>query len=126
MVVAFVDCEIDAGLDRAETDQTVVVITGRAQRFCGGFDLAVFKRVGLGRTRLRSSPVGTSAQNELPERCQGSIPLFASTKLEAGTSAPYSYLSHVPGTPLAVGWHGTALPLSKSCGGKLVRVPTSE
>lgn len=36
--------ELNAGLDRAQADQTVVVITGRAQRFSAGFDLAVFRQ----------------------------------------------------------------------------------
>ena len=36
--------ELNAALDRAEADQAVVLLTGRAGMFSGGFDLAVFKR----------------------------------------------------------------------------------
>jgi enoyl-CoA hydratase len=35
--------DLNAALDRAEADQAVVVITGRAGLFSGGFDLSVFK-----------------------------------------------------------------------------------
>ena len=35
---------LNAGLDRARNDGTVVVITGRPGRFSAGFDLAVFKQ----------------------------------------------------------------------------------
>ena len=34
---------ISAGLDRAQADQAVVLIAGRAGMFSGGFDLGVFK-----------------------------------------------------------------------------------
>ena len=36
--------ELNSALDQARADETVVVITGREQRFSGGFDLAVFKQ----------------------------------------------------------------------------------
>lgn len=35
---------LNAALDRAEADNAIVVLGGRAGMFCGGFDLAVFKR----------------------------------------------------------------------------------
>jgi enoyl-CoA hydratase len=35
---------LDAALDKAATDQAIVVLRGRAGVFSGGFDLAVFKR----------------------------------------------------------------------------------
>jgi enoyl-CoA hydratase len=38
--------ELNSALDRAEAEKTVVLLTGRAGMFSGGFDLAVFKRAG--------------------------------------------------------------------------------
>jgi enoyl-CoA hydratase len=38
--------ELNAALDLAEAERTVVLLTGRAGMFSGGFDLAVFKRSG--------------------------------------------------------------------------------
>ena len=38
--------ELNSALDRAEAERTVVLLTGRAGMFSGGFDLAVFKRAG--------------------------------------------------------------------------------
>jgi enoyl-CoA hydratase len=35
---------LNAALDRAQADNTVVLISGRPEVFCAGFDLAVFKR----------------------------------------------------------------------------------
>lgn len=36
--------EVNAALDRAQADKAVVVLTGRARMFSGGFDLSVFSR----------------------------------------------------------------------------------
>ncbi len=36
--------EVNAALDQAEKDETVVILTGRQGVFCAGFDLAVFKQ----------------------------------------------------------------------------------
>jgi enoyl-CoA hydratase len=36
--------EVNAALDQAEKDATIVVLTGRPGVFCAGFDLAVFKQ----------------------------------------------------------------------------------
>ena len=36
--------ELNAALDRAQADETVVLLTGREGRFSGGFDLGVFKQ----------------------------------------------------------------------------------
>ncbi len=38
--------EVNAALDRAETDGAIVVLTGRAGRFCAGFDLGVLAAGG--------------------------------------------------------------------------------
>lgn len=38
--------ELNAALNRAEAEKTVVLLVGRAGMFSGGFDLAVFKRGG--------------------------------------------------------------------------------
>ena len=46
---------IDAALDRAEADKTVVLLGGRPERFSAGFDLSVFKTGGDGvRDMLRA------------------------------------------------------------------------
>lgn len=38
---------LNAALDRAESEGAAIVLTGRAQTFCGGFDLRVMKSAGL-------------------------------------------------------------------------------